>query len=89
MGKMGERAMQMAVVLLNSNLVHFFWIRYSRTKVVHASITDSVEKSIVFVGEEKTGHILFTNPLSIINSEEITLADVQQITVMKKPGLLK
>ncbi|MDF2927774.1 MAG: ywqE [Anaerospora sp.] len=88
-GKMGERAMQTAEVLLNSNLVHFFGSDTHGPRSRTPRLTDAIEKSNALIGEEKTRQILLANPLSIINSEDITLADVQQITVMKKPGLLK
>jgi protein-tyrosine phosphatase len=87
--KMGDRAMKTAEVLLNSNLVHFFGSDTHGPKSRTPRLTDAVEKSIALVGEEKNRQILFANPLNIINSEDIIIADVQKITVMKKPGLLK
>ena len=88
-GKMGERAMKTAELLLHSKLVHFFGSDTHSPRSRTPRLTDAVEKSIALTGEEKTRQILFANPLSIINSEDITIADVQQITTIKKPGLLK
>lgn len=88
-GKMGDRAMQTAEVLLNSNLVHFFGSDTHGPRSRTPLLTGAVEKSIAFVGEEKTREILLANPLSIINSEEILIEDVQQIIAIKKTGLLK
>ncbi len=88
-GKMGERAMKTAELLLNSKLVHFFGSDAHSPRSRTPRLTDAVEKSNIFVGEENTRQILLANPLSIINSEDITIADVQQITAIKKPGLLK
>ncbi|WP_312518509.1 CpsB/CapC family capsule biosynthesis tyrosine phosphatase [Anaerospora sp.] len=88
-GKMGDRAMQTAEVLLNSNLVHFFGSDTHGPKSRTPRLTDALEKSFACIGEDKTRQIFFANPLCIINSEEITLTDVQQIKFMKKPGLLK
>jgi protein-tyrosine phosphatase len=88
-GKMGDRAMKTAEVLLNSNLVHFFGSDTHGPRSRTPRLTDAVEKSISLVGENLTRQLLFTNPLSIINSEEIEVEDVQKIAVIKKPGLLK
>jgi protein-tyrosine phosphatase len=88
-GKMGERAMKTAEVLLNSGLVHCFGSDAHSPRTRTPRLTDAIEKSSVFIGGEKTRQILLANPLSIINSEEIAIEDVQQIITIKKPGLLK
>lgn len=88
-GKMGERAMKTAEVLLASQLVHFLGSDTHSPRTRTPRLTDAVEKSIALIGEEKTRQILFANPLSIINSEEIAIADVSKIKSIKKPGLMK
>lgn len=86
-GKMGERAMQTAGVLLTSNLVHFFGSDTHGPKTRTPRLREAKDKAAALVGEKITRQILWDNPSAIVISEEIIIADVQEITTVKKPGL--
>jgi len=88
-GKMGERAMKTAEVLLNSNLIHFTGSDAHSPKSRTPRLTDAEEKAITIVGSVLTRQIFYTNPLKIINSEEFDIPDNHQIRNIKKAGLLK
>lgn len=88
-GKMGERAMKTAEVLLNSNLIHFVGSDTHSPRSRTPRLTDAEEKAITLVGKEIAQQIFYTNPLKIINSEELIIPDIQRIKAVKKTGLLK
>ncbi|TCL36059.1 protein-tyrosine phosphatase [Anaerospora hongkongensis] len=87
-GKMGERAMKTAEVLLNSKLVHIIGSDAHSPKARTPRLTNAEEKAISLVGEELTRQIFYLNLLQILNSEEIAIPDVQKIKNIKKMGLL-
>jgi len=86
---MGERAMQTAEALLNSNLVHFFGSDTHGPKTRTPRLRQAKDKSTSLIGEKITRRILVDNPSAIISSEDIIIADVQKIITVKKPGLWK
>lgn len=88
-GRMGDRAMQTAEVLLNSKLVHFFGSDTHGPKTRTPRLQDAKDKAISLIGEKLTRQILVDNPSAAISSEDIIIADVQKITPIKKPGLWK
>lgn len=88
-GKMGDRAMHTSEVLLNSNLVHMIGSDAHSPRTRIPRLTDAEEKAILLVGEELTRQIFYLNPLQILNSEDISVPDVQKIKDRKKTGLLK
>lgn len=88
-GKMGDRAMKAAETLLNSNLVHFFGSDTHGPKTRTPRLLEAQEKSVSLAGEKITRQILTDNPSVVIKSEDIMIADVQKIVVVKKHGLWK
>lgn len=88
-GKMGERAMKTAETLLISNLIHFFGSDAHSPKSRTPRLGDAEEKAKSLVGYEMTQQILYTNPLKLINGEDIITPNVEEIRKLREPGIIK
>ena len=88
-GKMGERAMKTAETLLISNLIHFFGSDAHSPKSRTPRLVDAKEKAKSLVGYEMTQQILYTNPLKLINGEDIITPDIREIRKLTEPGIFK
>jgi len=88
-GKMGDRAMKTAEILLNSELVHFFGSDAHSPRARTPRLADAKEQSATLIGADMTRRILVGNPTAILSDEDLQIADVKQIVFPKNTGFLK
>lgn len=88
-GKMGDRAMKTAEILLSSKLVHFFGSDAHSPRARTPRLADAQDKAAALVGADMTRQMFVTNSTAILNDEDVEIADVRQLVSPKNAGFLK
>lgn len=86
-GKMGERTMKTAEILVRNEMVYFFGSDAHGIRTRNPNLTQGVLKLKAMVGEEKTYQILYNNPQAVINSEDIPVSEIGTIRTEEKTSL--
>lgn len=86
MGRMGERAQNMAELLLARNMVHCFGSDAHSARNRNPDLSKAAERVVSMVGIEMARQILTVNPQRIIDSQDVVAFEVQP--ERRKTGIL-
>lgn len=87
MGRMGERAMKMAELLLCRNMIHCIGSDAHSARTRNPDLTKAAEKVVALMGLEKARQVLTVNPQKIIDSKDVEVFEIKQPD--KKPGIFQ
>lgn len=87
-GRMGEKAMATAELLLANDMVHVIGSDAHSPRTRTPKLAGVVTRMIELVGAAKTKQLLTINPERIINSQDVDVPVVAKINAPKKQGAL-
>ena len=88
-GKMGERALKTAEVLVKSRLVHFLGTDAHGLHARPPCLTAGAEKLTSLVGRDAARQILVANPGRVIQNLPVEAPEVEKIAEPDRPGMLR
>jgi len=88
-GRMGQRVMATAELLLTNNMVHCIGSDAHGSRTRSPRLTPAVAKITALAGTARASRLLYENPKQIINGEDIEAPAVEAITYPKKSGFFK
>lgn len=83
-GKMGERTMKTAELLVRNQMIYFFGSDAHGIRTRNPNLTQGVLKLKTMIGEEKTYQILYSNPQALLNNEDIPIFEISTIRAAEK-----
>lgn len=83
-GKMGERTMKTAELLARNQMIYFFGSDAHSIRTRNPNLSPGVVKLKAMIGEERTRQILYGNPQSILNNEDIPIFEIETIQAAEK-----
>jgi len=89
MGRMGERSMRMAELLLSRDMVHCIGSDAHGARRRSPNLSATAEKVAGLIGVEKARQILTINPRQIIESRDVSIFEVKPAQPAKKTSMLK
>ncbi|SDD80518.1 tyrosine-protein phosphatase [Sporomusa acidovorans] len=88
-GKMGERAKNLAELLLQRDMVHCIGSDAHSAGHRNPDLTAAVKKVVSIAGEKKAKCIIATNPENVINSRDVEMFVVKEGNISKKTNFFK
>lgn len=83
-GRMGERTMHTAELLLLNDMVHCIGSDAHSNRGRSPNLSSAGEKIISMVGQEKANEILIVNPAKIINGQDVDIPEISSVTKPSK-----
>lgn len=87
-GKMGERTMKTAELLVANNMIYFLGSDAHGIRNRNPSLTQGIIKLKALVGEEKTKQITCGNPQTILANRDILVQEISVIKNKNESGFL-
>lgn len=89
MGRMGERSMKLAELLLARDMVHCIGSDAHSARNRNPDLSATADKLVGLIGVEKTRQILTINPKNIIDSQDVEVFEVRLSSPGEKTGIFK
>lgn len=86
-GKMGERTMKTAELLVRNHMVYFFGSDAHGIRMRNPNLSKGALKLKNMLGEKKTQQILYDNPQALLSNHDIQVSEIAKLRSAEKSSL--